>query len=378
MRNVARGWQGDEVPANSHLSRRLLKWYDRSKRDLPWRRRASDPYAQWVAEIMLQQTRVETVLRYYEPFIRRFPNVRTLARARHQTVLKFWEGLGYYRRVINLHKAARILDTKKADVPRTYLKLRGLPGLGEYTAAAVASIAFSEPVAAVDGNVARVMSRLFMIGGNIREARTIKEIRSVANGMVSHSRPGDFNQAVMDLGSSICTPRAPKCDQCPLESICESNVANRVGEFPMISPRVAAKSVRILAAAFVERDRVLLRRSGVNDLWPGCWELPMVELANREKSGDAMRRLAATSGIEMVGASRRGPTIVHQLTHRTLNFCTHVIQVKQDDSAESSTSRRWVTHAQFGRLPISSAHRKLLEALKPMLPDTVSPSRGHD
>jgi len=322
---------------------------------------------------MLQQTRVETVLRYYEPFMRRFPDMRSLARGRRQSVLKCWEGLGYYRRAINLQKASQILDKDKRYIPSTFEGLRELPGLGDYTAAAIASIAFGEPVAAVDGNVARVMSRVLMIEGDIRRARTLKQIRDASGALISRSRPGDFNQALMDLGSSICAPRAPKCDRCPLASFCESNQAGRVEEFPVIAERSKAKSVRLLAAAFVNRGRIMLRQSGADDLWPGCWELPMLEFRPNENPGAAMRRLAEKCKVATEGESRRGPNLVHQLTHRILKFSTQIASVRQG-KARDSAGARWVSRLQIARLPISTAHRKLLDAIQPMLspPDDAS------
>ncbi|RME41626.1 MAG: A/G-specific adenine glycosylase, partial [Planctomycetota bacterium] len=225
----------DTLPSalRARIRRALLRWYDRHARDLPWRRRRHDPYAQWVAEIMLQQTRVETVIRYYERFLRRFPDVNRLAAARHDTLLKYWEGLGYYRRALHMHEAARRIVKEGNGLPASAEAWRRLPGIGEYTAAAVASIAFGEPVAAVDGNVARVLARLFGVTDAVAPSEGRRRIRGIADRLVSPSRPGDFNQAWMDLGSMVCTPRGPRCDVCPLASCCRSaHRVETVGRLP--------------------------------------------------------------------------------------------------------------------------------------------------
>ncbi|MGH9579251.1 MAG: A/G-specific adenine glycosylase, partial [Terriglobales bacterium] len=203
------------------LRTRLLAWYGRHGRDLPWRR-TRNPYRIWVSEIMLQQTRVPAVLRHYHEFLRRFPSVQRLAAARPESVLAAWSGLGYYRRARSLHAAARVIVRERSGrFPHRAQDWRALPGVGRYTAAAIASIAFDEPVAVVDGNVERVLSRL--PGGRRRLAASA--IWESAGALLSRSRPGDFNQAMMELGATVCLPQAPKCGECPLASWCKARGA---------------------------------------------------------------------------------------------------------------------------------------------------------
>ncbi|MCH7849578.1 MAG: A/G-specific adenine glycosylase, partial [Planctomycetes bacterium] len=218
----------------ARIRRRLLAWYDRNRRDLPWRRRAADPYAQWVAEAMLQQTRVDTVLNYYERFLKRFPDVPALARASREVVLKHWEGLGYYRRVVHLHEAAKQLAADGAAIPNSSHELRRLPGVGPYLAAAIASIAFGERAAAVDGNVARVISRLMGVTDDVQSGPGRRTIQSLADQLIPPGRPGDFNQAWMDLGSAVCTSRSPDCDACPLSGECVALATGMTDELPVL------------------------------------------------------------------------------------------------------------------------------------------------
>ena len=207
--------------ANPRLIRaRLLDWYGRGHRDLPWRR-TRDPYAIWISEIMLQQTRVQAVIPYYEKFLRRFPTVESLARAAQYEVLACWSGLGYYSRARNLHQAARQIAAAGA-FPRDYESIRSLAGVGDYTAAAVASIAFGADVGTVDTNVARVLGRVFRVRGRAKSAHRTRRLWALAHELVPHGRAGDWNQALMDLGATVCTARAPRCPACPVGVACGS------------------------------------------------------------------------------------------------------------------------------------------------------------
>jgi A/G-specific adenine glycosylase len=241
---------------------RLLAWYRTHRRDLPWRR-TRDPYAIWVSEIMLQQTRVATAIPYYERFLARFPDVHALARARVDDVLALWSGLGYYRRARHLHAAARLLA--RAGFPGTEGEWRALPGIGPYAAAAIASIAFGARAAAVDGNVVRVVSRLHAL----RDARGV---RALAERWLSPRAPGDHNQAVMELGATVCTPRAPACPRCPLQSHCAGKVAPL--RYPAPRRRPPAVEERLSVALIARGGRLQLRRRPGHGLLAGMWELP--------------------------------------------------------------------------------------------------------
>ncbi|MFZ0334425.1 MAG: A/G-specific adenine glycosylase, partial [Candidatus Acidiferrales bacterium] len=202
--------------------RSLLAWYRANRRDLPWRR-GRDPYRIWLAEIMLQQTRIAAVLPYYERFLARFPTVRTLARARESEVLKYWAGLGYYSRARNLHRSAKQIVAKhNAQFPPNVDRALALPGIGRYTAAAILSIAFDVPLAALDGNVARVLARLFAIRGDLRAPKTWKRLASTAQQLLPTQSPGDWNEALMELGETVCTPRSPQCARCPISRQCKA------------------------------------------------------------------------------------------------------------------------------------------------------------
>ncbi|MBI3014235.1 MAG: A/G-specific adenine glycosylase, partial [Candidatus Tectomicrobia bacterium] len=215
----------------------LLKWFSCSHRDLPWRR-TSDPYRIWIAETMLQQTRIPTALPYYERFVARFPDVAALARAPEQEVLRLWSGLGYYSRARNLHRAAQtVVEEHQGRMPDSYEAILRLPGIGRYTAGAVLSIAFGLPYPVVDGNVSRVLTRLFRISGDPKCARVSRRLWEKARELLSEKRPGDFNQALMEIGSLICTPTKPRCNSCPLEPWCEARRHGEQEDYPQTAPR---------------------------------------------------------------------------------------------------------------------------------------------
>ncbi|UCF34364.1 MAG: A/G-specific adenine glycosylase [Phycisphaerales bacterium] len=356
------------------IRRKLLRWYDRNKRDLPWRRRAADPYAQWVAEIMLQQTRVETVIGYYERFIRSYPTLAALARARHGEVLKYWEGLGYYRRILHLHQAARALCEQNAVVPDTVEGLCRLPGIGEYTAAAIASIAFGRREPAVDGNVARVLARLFGVALDIRSPEGKRRLRSLAEQLIPRSRPGDFNQAWMDLGSSICTPKAPACHECPLNTNCEAFVARTVDHLPLRSSLKKVKQVRAVVGVFLNGGRMLLRRRPTGGLWSGLWEFPNAEVTDSCQEADLLQELALDCGMSLRDEPTQAALVEHRLTHRHITFFVYVASVGNRRSSTKPTFR-WVTKQSMARLSISTAHRRIHSAAKSAI-ENAKPGHG--
>ncbi len=371
------------------IRRKLLGWYDRNRRDLPWRRRASDPYAQWVAEIMLQQTRVETVIDYYEPFLRRFPTVGALARADHDHVLKQWEGLGYYRRALGLHRAARLLHDRGGQVPDTAEALRELPGIGEYTSAAIASIAFNRREAAVDGNVARVLARLLGVHADVLSTEGKARIRDLAVQLVPVARPGEFNQAWMDLGSAVCTPKSPDCDRCPLQSPCVAATTGQADSLPVRNGKRRVVAVRVAVAVFVYRGRMLVRQRPTGGLWSGLWEFPNVDVATDPAASeaavrgssatgngsrktrstacsasdratlDAIEGLAQSEGVALAAPPSKVGTVSHALTHRALTFEVYECPVGKPSGAGAKRSGGWVTPAGFAKLSVSVAHRKV-------------------
>ena len=262
------------------MTPRLLEWFARVKRDLPWRRERS-PYRVWVSEIMLQQTQVATVVPYFERWLARFPDVRSLAAAPVDDVLKLWEGLGYYRRARNLHRAAQIVAFEREGVfPTTYEAWLGLPGVGPYTAAAVASIVDGEGVVAVDGNVKRVAARVFGLVGVVGE----KEVRRLFTPYLPEN-PGDFNEALMELGATVCTPRNPACEACPLTNTCTAFQENRVAELPTPKPKRARPHRERYAVVDVKNGSVWLRQRTPEEMLPGLWGFVLTE---EEPSGETL------------------------------------------------------------------------------------------
>ena len=295
------------------LRRALLDHFDAHRRDLPWRG-TDDPYAIWVSEVMLQQTRVDTVRPYWERWMRRFPTVAALAEADLDDVLREWEGLGYYSRARNLHGAARMVrERHRGKLPDQVDALRELPGVGEYTAGAVASIAFGRPEPAVDGNVRRVLSRLYDL-----EAPTPAALRRLAADLVPADRPGDFNQAMMELGATICTPRSPACDACPVARWCRARELGVQEERPLRKKRTAVPEETVETAVIVRSDgALLLTRRPEYGLLGGLWEFP------GDDAPEAVRRLVADLLAEADPVATLEP-VVHTFTHKRVTYVATV------------------------------------------------------
>lgn len=356
---AATPWSPFQVQA---IRRHLLRWYDRHRRDLPWRRRAGDPYAQWVAEIMLQQTRVDTVIPFYDRFLKSFPSAKALAAADDEVVLKHWEGLGYYRRIQHLHRAARLLAHEGRDVPRSSLELRKLPGIGDYTSAAISSIAAGEPVAAVDGNVARVVARLLALRADILSAQGKKQVQAAADALLARKRPGDFNQAWMDLGSSVCTPRSPDCARCPLSTHCAAHAQGLTNDLPRRgTDRKRHAPVMHHVTVHVRDDAgcVLVRRRPPGGLWSGLWEYPSRDIEGNEKPRESALALLRDLKLAARECDPIG-RIEHQLTHRLMCFDVfHVSTSRGTVKTLSPSMQRWVNSDELTQLAMATAQRKI-------------------
>lgn len=345
------------------IRRNLLRWYDRNARDLPWRRLPGDGYAQWVAEIMLQQTRVETVIPYYQRFMKRFPDVASLARARDDDLLRVWQGLGYYRRAANLRAAAKTIVANGGNVPQTAEELSLLPGIGRYTAGAIASIAFDRREPAVDGNVTRVLTRLFniTITGEVSHPGTQRRLWSLAESLIPRRRCGDFNQAVMDLGAAICTPRDPRCDSCPLAGVCEIRRCGDPATLPKKSPRAAVLEVRHVVAVIRAEDSYLMVKRPLGGLWGGLWEFPNHPCADSRKRKLTLGRLLAQYGLHSIPGATESGTLSHRLTHRLMRFDIFTITLAPDDAPLAlPPNARWIGPGKLQKLPMSTACRKML------------------
>jgi A/G-specific adenine glycosylase len=303
-----------DASAVARFKSRLLAWYAEARRDLPWRR-TRDPYRVWISETMLQQTRVETVVPYYERFLREFPTVGALAEAPEEKVLSLWSGLGYYRRARMLHAAAKqVAALPGAAVPSDDEGLRALPGVGAYTAGAIASIAFGRPAPLVDGNVARVLARLFAIEEDVTgEARARARLWSLAEALVTHpsGEPGDFNQALMELGATTCVPRNPRCDACPVRAQCGGLAAGIARDLPRKKPKRAPVPVRWTALVLASEGHLLLARRRPDALFGGLWEPPGTAATEGTDS------LAARLGCSRTDLEPAG-RVVHVLSHRLM------------------------------------------------------------
>ncbi|OGW79739.1 MAG: A/G-specific adenine glycosylase [Omnitrophica bacterium RIFCSPLOWO2_12_FULL_44_17] len=298
---------------------KLLRWFGKNKRRLPWRIPNVDPYRIFVVEIMLQQTQIKTVLPYYDRWLKAFSNIRVLARAPVDRVLKLWEGLGYYSRARNLHKAAKmIVNQFGGHIPSDPALLRQLPGIGRYTAGAIASIAFQKPVPLVDGNVARVFSRIFYIRKDISKPDTIKIMFTIAEKIVPQKKPGDFNQALMELGAIICVPENPRCAICPVRQLCKAYQCGKELNVPVKSRNVAIKEIKMAAAILQNGGRLLVRKRPNHGIWGGLWELPSVIRQKGESAEDAIQQEFKLAYGMQVEIEKKLPVLRHQLTHRTL------------------------------------------------------------
>jgi len=335
------------------LATALLRWYDRTRRDLPWRR-APSPYKTLVSELMLQQTTVATVIPYFERFLARFPTLGALAAASEDEVTALWSGLGYYARARNLRRAAAgAVAEHGGALPRTEAELGALPGLGPYTAAAVAAIAFGVPTFALDGNGARVMARLGGVRESIDEPATRARLRAAGLREVPRARPGDFTQAVMELGATICTPRGPRCDDCPVKAACAAFGGGIVDQIPRRSRKPARPIVRVACACVTDGARVLLvkRRAG---LLAGTWSLPEAVVAAGAPS-EAARRLATDAGVSPARIEHRG-AIRHVFTHRDVT--AEVFRIEVARAGGGGSASRWVAPDGLAELGVSTFTRK--------------------
>lgn len=336
----------------------LLAWYDRHARTLPWRG-IHDPYRTWVSETMLQQTRVETVIGYYARFLQRFPTVADLAAAPEDDVLKMWEGLGYYSRARNLHKGAKQVVAEYGGViPASVEELRKISGIGPYTAGAIASIAFDQPVPAVDGNVIRVVSRLRGIRENVGIPSVRRALEGEAAALVPADRPGDFNQAVMDLGATICTPGTPSCEKCPLQGECDAYAAGDAEDLPVLPRKNPPKVLDYTICLIFSGDRVLMRQR-TEAMLRGLWVFPMIEgTPTLRQLPSAVRKLTklTVTGVASAGEAK------HVFTHQVWQMQLYTMSVPED--AQAPAGYRFVPVEEMGDLAIPTAVKAAVRAVR--------------
>ena len=344
---------GMEIPAI--LPKRLLAWYDKGHRILPWRENPT-PYAVWVSEIMLQQTRVEAVKPYFDRFIATLPTVADLANAEEALLMKLWEGLGYYRRVKNLQKAAKvIMEEFQGEIPASYPLLRSLPGIGEYTAGAIASIAFGIPVPAVDGNVLRVLSRVCEDERDILKQPIKRDVTKALKEIYPSERAGDFTQSLMELGATVCVPNgAPHCEECPLSDRCLSHLHHCTDVIPVKTSKKPRKMQKKTVFLLEYQGKLAVRKRGENGLLAGLWEFPNREgHLNLEEAKESLKEM----GIEVKLLKKAGKA-THIFTH--IEWQMQVL--KGECLACNASELRWVTKEELlGALALPTAFKKVLK-----------------
>ncbi len=347
------------------LREALLRWFEREARPLPWRRDRT-PYRVWVAEVMLQQTQAETVKRYYADFLRRFPTVEALAAAPPEAVLKAWEGMGYYRRARLLHRAAQqIVAEHGGALPQKAEALRRLPGIGRYTAGAVASLAFGQPVPAVDGNVRRVMARLLAL-----PAPSTGEVERAVAELLPADRPGDFNEAVMELGATICRPRSPECRRCPWRPFCRAHRQGAPERYPAPKGRPPLPHYEVAAAALIESGRVLLAQRRPEDMLGGLWEFPGGKREAGESLKAALRRELQEEMAIQIEVGEALLTLEHAYTHFRITLTAfRCRRVAGEVRCLECADFRWADAATLSAVPMAATDRRIAQVVAPLLED---------
>ncbi len=353
----------------------LLSWWDEGHADLPWRE-SRDPYVIWVAEVMLQQTQIKTVIPYFQSWLSRFPNVQALAEAHLDDVLKAWQGLGYYGRARNLHAAAReVVASHGGQLPRTVAELRKLKGIGRYTAGAIASIAFDQAVPIVDGNVTRILSRLTDLSADISKTSTQKQLWQLAADLVPEGRPGDFNQALMELGQQVCLPAAPKCSICPLASVCLARQRGTVLERPVRPPRKNLPHFDVVAGIIWQNGRAasagpaearfLIAQRPLDGLLGGLWEFPGGKQEAGEGSAQALRREIMEELGMAIEVGQHLTSINHAYTHFRITLrAYHARHVAGRPQNLGVADHAWVKLAELERYAFAVTDLKIIAALK--------------
>jgi A/G-specific adenine glycosylase len=346
------------------LRQALIEWYLANQRDLPWRK-TKNPYHIWVSEVMLQQTQVNTVLPYYQKFLQRFPDIKHLARASLQEVLKAWEGLGYYARARNFRSAAgMVLDQYGGAVPQSWQDVRKLPGVGDYIAGAVLSIAFDKPYPVVDGNVKRVLSRLFAMEAAVNKSTSNKIYQTAAANILDNRRPGIFNQAMMELGALVCKPQNPLCDTCPVQTRCKAYQFNRTAEFPRKLKKSPTPQYRIAVGVVFKKGRVLITRRKDDGLLGGLWEFPGGKIRNGEKSEAACIREIKEEVNLTVGIDAHLCKVKHAYTHFKILmdvFCCSYASGRV--TLKGPVDYRWIELDKLEAYPLPKANHKFLSQL---------------
>lgn len=344
------------------LAKQLLIWYHQHARELPWRK-DKDAYKIWVSEIMLQQTRVEAVKEYYTRWMNRFPTMAVLAEASEQEVLTYWQGLGYYSRARNLLAGVReVCTTYGGKVPDDQTVIQSLPGVGEYTAGAITSIAYDLPTPAIDGNVLRIFSRLFCLDGDITKQSTKRQVKNLVKQNMPLEQPGDFNQALMDLGAMVCIPKQPRCESCPLSNLCEAYAREVQNTLPVRTPKKEPQLVKLVAGLVLKDGSYLVQQRPLTGLLAGMWEFPTFELSAGDSVAESLQQGLRQNFSQEVQCKEWAFHYLHVFSHRKWDISFYYCDWLGGQKLPASAA--WLSVAELLRVPWAGPHYKVAVACK--------------
>jgi len=343
---------------------KLLVWFEKNQRPLPWREKY-EPYQVWISEIMLQQTQVKTVLPYFDRWMKALPTIQSVAEAKEDQVLKLWEGLGYYSRARNIQKAAKqIMEQHGGEFPHVYDDILALPGVGKYTAGAISSIAFNQDRSIVDGNVVRVLSRLFLYTKNTRTPEAEKKMWQWAKEVLPIGKARYFNQAMMEFGALTCTPSGPDCSVCPLNSVCQAHKKGMVDKIPDRGPAKVSKNIKVAIAVIKKDGKVFIQKRPAKGLMGGLWEFPGGKVEKGESAGSALHREL----VEETGLKVKNVRIIKRIKHAYTSFKVdlHCFEADYDSGKvrlEAATAGKWVKVSDLKEYPFPAANVELIASL---------------
>jgi len=363
----------NELNQYRSIRRRLLKWFDLNARDLPWRH-TQDPYAIWLSEIMLQQTQVDTVKAYYARFLKRLPTVGHFSRASLDTILKLWEGLGYYTRARNAHKAAKqVMKDFGGEFPNTVEGLQQLSGVGRYTAGAIASIAFGVRAPLVDGNVVRILCRIFCLYDNPTTSVMQKTLWTLASDLVPTKRPGDFNEAMMELGATVCHRQSPDCELCPLKTVCQAYQKGVQMELPQRVKRKPRPKYQVVVGVIYKHGRILIDKRKPEGLLGGLWEFPGGKKKSKESFKKALEREVREELDIEIHVKSKLVVVDHAYTHFEVRLHVYACEfVSGQPKCLACTDIKWVFPGQLGRYAFPTANRKIFPFIQSLRSALVS------
>jgi A/G-specific adenine glycosylase len=345
----------DSIPHKSKIQIQLLRWFKKNGRDLPWRK-TKDPYAIWVSEIMLQQTQVDTVIPYYQKFLKSFPTVHHLAKANLSKILKVWEGLGYYSRARNLHRASKIIVNHfQGKIPNNLRDLLSIPGIGRSTAGAILSFAYNKEAPILDGNVKRVLSRLFAISGS--KAKTERLLWGISEFLIPKGRSNPFNQALMDLGSMLCTPKDSQCPHCPLQNFCKGKASGNPERYPTKGSKKKIPHINAISAVIKRDGKVLLNRRPPMGLLGGLWEFPNWKSEGRKNRRWLTNRIRNEMGVSVNVKEPIGTF------HQTFSHFKLTLQTYHCQAINRNEKGRWIPIKYLHLFPMSRIHRRIAQTL---------------